>query len=133
MKLRRKPDFDRFIAGLSKRVDGWLNDPDYTPQDLVNTVRSELARIWKYLIEKINKQEKELRSLQAENKKLREALDFYAKTESWNAVDCDPLYKSVSIIEGVIDHSDIEDTSNGTEIRYGGRRAREALKEGTKV
>ena len=64
-----------------------------------------------------------------ENKKLRDALEFYAKTESWNAVDCDPLYKSVSTVEGVIDHSDIEDTSDGTEIRYGGRKARQALRE----
>lgn len=71
----------------------------------------------------------EIGKLQAENAKLRECVEFYADTGNWYAVDCDPLYGSPSIVEGIIDFSDIEDSSHGTEIRYGGKRARQALKE----
>ena len=74
MSIRRKPEFDRFTAGLSQRVNGWLNDEDYNPQDLINLVRAELSRIWKYLIEKINTQEKDLETLRKENEELNRKL-----------------------------------------------------------
>ena len=112
--MRRKPDFDRFTAGLRNRVNGWLNDPDYTPQDLTNIVRSELARIWKHLIEKISKQEHEIKSLKSENAALKEK-----------------LAKSVECLEMVEDNSKMphQHSDYYTRLCCLSERARQTLEE----
>lgn len=73
MSIRRKPEFDRFMSGLSKRINSLVTDTDWDKQDLVNVTRSECSRVWKYLIEKVNKQEKEITSLE---QRLAEAEDL---------------------------------------------------------
>lgn len=65
--MRRKPEFDRFHAGLATHCDSIYKkicDPmdDYSSQDFTNELRSKLSTTWKYLIEKINKLEQELKS-----------------------------------------------------------------------
>jgi predicted ATPase len=70
--MRRKPQFDRFMAGLSKRIHSLLIDEDWDEQYLVNVTRSECSRVWKYLIEKINKLEKENEELRLKIKNEKE-------------------------------------------------------------
>jgi predicted ribosome quality control (RQC) complex YloA/Tae2 family protein len=114
--MRRKPEFDRFHKGLSKRIEGAVTqlfdtyNHDFGTQELINLVRSEVARTWKYLIERINKQEQEIQ-------RLREALEFYAMKSSWVPHDAPHLKYTISI-------SDREEYSFGY---YGGKRAREVL------
>jgi hypothetical protein len=68
--------------------------------------------------------EKELNKLQAENKKLREVLEFYADSENWQSVQVG--YGSRSQIK----NKDLQDTSSDDRPRLvGGFIAREALKE----
>lgn len=72
--MRRQQDFDKFTKGLRQRVEGWVTtslDDIYSKkeddlQKLTNIVRSELERIWKHLIEKVNSQEQEITKLKKE-------------------------------------------------------------------
>jgi hypothetical protein len=97
--MRRKPEFDRFTAGLSQRVSLWINDPDATHQDLVNLTRSELSRIWKYLIEKVNKSEQEIQKLKADREVLLEALKFIADHSECGGKRARQVLKSIGEIE----------------------------------
>jgi hypothetical protein len=119
MKMRRKPEFDRFTAGLSQRVSLWINDEDATHQDLVNLTRSELSRIWIYLIEKLNKSEQEIQKLKADREVMFETLKFYAEMGHWGG----PIIQGIS---GAIDPSDWYWCELG-DMR-GGKRANQALK-----
>lgn len=98
MSIRRKPEFERFNAGLSKRVESVLSD-DWEPQDLVNMVRSECSRNWKYLIEKVNKLEhenkilkkvtepKEIDSLKKQLDEAVKVIEFYGDEDNWDTED----------------------------------------------
>jgi hypothetical protein len=60
--------------------------------------------------------------LQAENKKLREALEFYGNTNSW-------IWTKTNLEYDRIDPSDTEYVLSFATDKIGGKRAREALKE----
>lgn len=65
----------------------------------------------------------EVNRLQAENKKLREALEFYANQTSWMG-----YHRNVDII-APSDCEPAKALSDDFDILLGGKRAREALKE----
>jgi hypothetical protein len=90
-------------SGGIKREMTWKESSDM----MENMYQNSIARL--------DREYKRIRKLQAENKKLREALEFYAKTESWDAdgVICGDTYAPWG--------------EQGIEV--GGKRAVEALKE----
>lgn len=82
------------ISWLEEKIDDFMDEPDIT-----------------------------IKKLQAENKKLREALEFYAKQSSWMGYhrDVDTIAPS--------DCEPAKAIEDGFDILLGGKRAREALKE----
>lgn len=66
-----------------------------------------------------------IKSLQAENEKLRDCAKFYADTGSWYAVQA----SDYSTISGIISQYDIYEPWGEQGISVGGRRAKEVLKE----
>jgi hypothetical protein len=63
--------------------------------------------------------------LEAENKKLREALEFYANQDNWEYADSQFQYSQYDKIKNDSFDSNI---GEGGGIEYGGKRARAALK-----
>jgi hypothetical protein len=135
--MRRKPEFDRFTVGLSKRVALWIADEDATAQDLTNLCRSELSRVWIYLIKKINKLEHEsedkdqtIQQLEDALRDTGEALEFYANRFSWEWSE----HPSLEMYSGEIrnDSSLVKYKEvDGEEYQNhcGGKRARETLQK----
>ena len=130
--MRKKPEFDRFTSGLSKRVALWIADEEATPQDMINLVRSELSRIWKYLIEKINRlqheaksKDQEITQLKAALRDMSEALVFYGEKRHWT-IDFHDYEEEA---RSVFDYDDYAQTirQDVDESRYGGKRARSTL------
>jgi hypothetical protein len=68
--------------------------------------------------------------LEAENKRLREALEFYANWKNYSSANHDYFEKYFATINN--DHSFLEITENDGDnftLPFGGKKAREALKE----
>lgn len=66
--------------------------------------------------------------LKKERDLYREALEFYADRLNWSVSEDHCGY----LVEGVIDSSDT-DKPEGSFLEHGGKRARQALKEGDKI
>lgn len=92
-------------------------------QEEIETVINENT----HYFESLTKCEDKLEKLQAENKKLREALKFYADRNNWK------FHSYSGDCKDVIDFNDLDCRSYTVEADFacssGGRRAREALKE----
>jgi hypothetical protein len=130
MNDKDKEAFDEWRNSISTRLDihdAWQAACKYKDKEIMNEVRQTPSGV---SVVKFNKElvRKEIEKLQAENKKLREALEYYANYDNWKFED---VAACVIYMDGEPYPSHINGKAirGFEELRVSGKRAREALKE----
>lgn len=104
-------------------IEGSIHESDGIKREMTWKESSDMMeKMYQNSIARLDREYKRIRELQTENKKLREALEFYANYDNWRKEFGNKLEYNAHRIK-----DDFTLDENFTP--YGGKRAREALKQ----